>query len=119
MNEEKFYDQAIDSDIKRYEDIRKLTTVQDEGYITGCLLDYAYIKNNYRLIAADLSRQKELDADPKAIQQVEFVGQLKKLDREDNVTDATGNDQSMLVLTILEKKKKTRLKLSQGSVTVL
>ena len=35
-------------------------------------------KNHYRLIAVDLSRQKELDADPKAIQQIEFVGQLKK-----------------------------------------
>ena len=36
-----------------------------------------YIKNNYRLIAVDLSRQKELDADPKAIEQIEFVGKLK------------------------------------------
>ena len=38
------------------------------------MLDYDYIKNHYRLIAVDLSRQKELDADPKAIQQIEFVG---------------------------------------------
>ena len=36
-----------------------------------------YIKNIYRLIAVDLSRQKELDADPKAIEQIEFVGKLK------------------------------------------
>ena len=36
-----------------------------------------YIKNNYRLIAVDLSRQKELDVDPKAIEQIEFVGKLK------------------------------------------
>ena len=49
---------------------------QGEDYTTGCLLDYEYIKNHYRLI--DLSRQKELDAYPKAIQQIEFVGQLKK-----------------------------------------
>ena len=47
-----------------------------------CLLqinssDYDYIKNHYRLIAVDLSRQKELDADPKAIEQIEFVRQLK------------------------------------------
>ena len=66
---------AIDSDIKRYEEIRKITTVQDEDYTTECLLDYEFIKNYYRLIAVDLSRQKELDADPKAIQQIEFVGQ--------------------------------------------
>ena len=53
------------------------------------------------LIAVDLSRQKELDADPKAIQQTKYVGQLKKLDDDGNATDA-GNDQSVVVLTILE-----------------
>ena len=56
-----FYDQPINSDMKRYEEIRKLTTELGEDYTTGCLLDYNYIKNNYRLIAIDLSRQKELD----------------------------------------------------------
>ena len=76
------------------------------------MLDYEYIKNHYRLIAVDLSRQKELDADSKAIQQIEFVGQLKKLNADNN------NDESMSVLTILEKIKETRSKLSQGSVTV-
>ena len=49
-----FYDQTIDSDVKRYEEIRKLTTGQGEDYATGCLLDYDYIKNHYRLIAVDL-----------------------------------------------------------------
>ena len=67
INGKSFYDQPTDSDIKRYEEIRKLTTRQDEDYTTGCLLDYDYIKHLYRLIAADLSRQKELDADPKVI----------------------------------------------------
>ena len=60
-------------------------------------------KNHYRVIAVDFSKQKEVDADPKAIQKIEFVGQLKKLDGKHNATDA-GNDQSMFVLTILEKK---------------
>ena len=46
-------DQPIDSDIKRYEEIRKLTTRQGEDYTTGCLLDYECIKIHYRLIAAD------------------------------------------------------------------
>ena len=82
------------------------------------MLDYDYIKNHYRLIAIDLRRQKELDADPKAIQQIEFVGQLKELDAEDNTTDAD-NDQYMFVLTILEKIKEARLKFSQRGVTVL
>ena len=56
INEKNFYDQPIDSDIYRYEEIRKLTTGNVEDYTTGCLLDYEYIKNNYRLIAIDLSR---------------------------------------------------------------
>ena len=68
INRENFYDQPIDSDIKRYKEIRKLTTQQGGYYTTGCLLNYDFIKNNYRLIAVDLSRQKELDADPKAMQ---------------------------------------------------
>ena len=62
------------------------------------MLDYDYIKNHYRFIAADLSRQKELDADPKVIQQIQFSGQLKKLDTNDN-------DQSMFVLRILENQR--------------
>ena len=72
-----FHSQAIDSDIKRYKEIRKLTTRPGDDYTTGCLLDYGYIKNHYRIMAADLSRQKELDVDPKAIQQMKFVGELK------------------------------------------
>ena len=61
----------------------------------------------YRLIAIDLSRQKELDVDRKSIQQIEFVGQLKKLDDDGNDTDVD-NDQSMFVLKIPEKNFKKR-----------
>ena len=74
INGKILYDQPIDSDIKRYEEIRKLTTGQSENYTTGCLLHYDFIKNHYRFIAVDLSRQKELNADPKTMQQVEFIG---------------------------------------------
>ena len=45
-----------------------------DDYTTGCLLDYAYFKDNYRLIAVDLSKQKDLDVDPRAIQQIVFQG---------------------------------------------
>ena len=51
--------QPTDSDIKKYKEIRKLTIGQREDYTTGCLLDYEYIKNNYKLIAVHMSRQKE------------------------------------------------------------
>ena len=73
-------------------------------------------------MAVDLSLQKELDTDSKAIQQIEFVGQSKDLDDNDNAVDVEGR-QSMFVLMILEKitikRKEPRLKFSQGSVTVL
>ena len=118
INGKNFYDKAIDSDIKWYEKIRKLTRGRGEDYAIGCLLGYDYIKNHYRLIAVDLSRQKNLDTDPKAIHQIEFVGQLKNLGDNGNDKDV-GNDQSMFVLTILENIKDTWLKFSLGSVTVL
>ena len=74
INGMNFSNQSVDSNIKQCEEIRKLTTGQDEDYTTVCLLDYDYIKNYYRLIAVDLSKQKDLDADPKAIYKVEFTG---------------------------------------------
>ena len=86
---------------------------------TGCLLDYDYIKNHYRLIGIDLIREKQLDTGPKAIQQIEFVVQLKIIDADNNATDEEGNDQSIFILTILEKIEEARSKFSQGSVTVL
>ena len=51
INQKNFFNQAINSDIKRYEEIRKLTTGQGEGYTNGCFLDYKYTTNHYRLIA--------------------------------------------------------------------
>ena len=71
-------------------------------------------KNHYRLIAVDLSRQKELDADPKAIQEIQFVDQLKNVDG----TNPDGT-QNMFVLTVLEKIKEAILTFSQGSITEL
>ena len=94
INVKNFYDQASDSNIKQYDEIRKLTTGQGEDYTTGCLLDYDYIKNRYKLTAVDLNRLKALDANPKAIHLIKFVGQLKKLDGNYNPEDA-GNDQSI------------------------
>ena len=74
------------------------------------MLDYENIKNHSRLLAVDLSKKNELvDADTKAIQHLEFVRQLKKLDANDNANDA-GNDKSMFVLTILQKLKEARLR---------
>ena len=67
-----FYDQPINDIIKQYDEVRKVSTGYGDDYTTGCLLDYAYFKDNYRLIAVDLSKQKALDADPRTIQQIVF-----------------------------------------------
>ena len=72
-----FYDQPINSLIRQYDEIRKIATGQGDYYTTGCLLDYQYFKDHYSLIAIDLSRQKELDTDSRAIQQIEFYVMLK------------------------------------------
>ena len=66
-----FYDQ-----IRKYDEIRKIATGKGDDYTTGCLLDQ-YFKDHYQLIAVNLSKQKELDADPRAIQQIEFYGKLE------------------------------------------
>ena len=73
INGKNFYDQPIDSDIKRYIEIRKATTGLGEDSTVGYLLDYEYIRNHFTLKAVDLNRQKELNPDSKAIQQIEFV----------------------------------------------
>ena len=70
------------------------------------------MKNHYKLIAVDLSGQKELDTDTKAIQQIEFVQKLK------NIHGVNANG-ATLALVILGKIKETRLNISQGSVEVL
>ena len=62
-----FFDQPVKNNKVTYENIRKIATGQGDDYITGCLLDYNYFKNYYKMIAADLSRQRALDTDPKAI----------------------------------------------------
>ena len=64
------FDQPINCMSKTYENIRKIATGKGDDYTTGCLLDYLYSKENYKMIAIDLSRQNELDADPRAIQQI-------------------------------------------------
>ena len=61
-----FYDQPINDSIKQYNKIRKISTGQGDDYTTGCLLDFAYFEKDYRLIAADLSKQKALDANSRA-----------------------------------------------------
>ena len=71
------YDQQINDTIKQYDEVKKVSTGYGDDYTTGCLLDYGYFKDNYRLIAVDLSKQKALDADLRVIQQIVFQGIVK------------------------------------------
>ena len=106
INGNNFYDQASHSDIKWYEEIRKLTAGKSEDYTTGCFLDYDYIKSHYRLIAFDLSRQKRLDADPKTIQQTEFFEQSK------NIHDINGDGtQNIVIFNSFWKHQRNEIKI--------
>ena len=67
---------------KTYENIRRIATGQGDDCTTRCLLDYLYLKKNYKIIAIDLSKQQALDADPRAIQQINFTANL---DRAENI----------------------------------
>ena len=67
-----FYNQPINDLAKQYDEIRKTATGQGDDYTTGCLLNYQYFKCHYNLITDDLSKQKKLDDDSTAIQQIEF-----------------------------------------------
>ena len=72
-----FYDQPISDQIKKYDEIRKIATGKGDNYTTGCLLQYQYFRNHYQLICCNLSQQKELDADEKSNQQIEFYGKIE------------------------------------------
>ena len=71
-------------------------------------MDYVYFKDNCRLIAVDLSKQKALDADPRAIQQIVFQG----------VVGGDNNTKTRLY-TILEQSKETILEFAKGTAKVL
>ena len=75
--EKTFFDQPVKHDIRKYDNMRKVSTSQGDDYTAGCLLDYNYFEEHYKMIAIDLSKQQELDSGPKAIQQTNFTGNLE------------------------------------------
>ena len=98
-----FYNNPIDGDIEKYRELKKVMIGKGEDYTTGSLLDYNYFKKHYKLVAVDLSKQKELDADPRAIQQIEFKYMLG--------TNST-------IYWVHEKSKETILEFYKGTVKV-
>ena len=73
-----FFNQPVKNDKVRYENIRKTATGRGDDFTTGCLLDYIYYKKYYKMIAVDLSKQQGVDADSKAIQQINFTANLDR-----------------------------------------
>ena len=71
------FDQPIKNDKITYDNNWKIATGQEDDCTTGCLLDYLYFKENYKLIAIDLSKQKQLDSDSKEIQKIDFADNLE------------------------------------------
>ena len=94
-----FYDNPIESDIEKYREM----IGKGEDYTTRSLLDFNYFDKHYKLVAADLSKQKELDADPRAIQQIEFKYMI---------------GMSSTIYWVLEKSKETILEFYKGTVKV-
>ena len=97
-----FYDNPIEIDIEKYRELKKVMIGKGEDYTTGSLLDFNYFEK-HKLVAVDLYKQKELDANPRAIQQIEFKYMLG--------TDST-------IYWVLEKSKETILEFYKGTVKV-
>ena len=100
---------SVNDSIKQYNEIRKISTGQGDDYTTGCLLDFVYFEKNYRFIAADLSKQKVLDTDSGAIQQIIVTG---------NITAAEENTR-VVIYYIIEQSKETMLEFANRTTKVL
>ena len=99
IDKKNYFEQSVKSNMRTSDNIRKIKRGQREDYTTGCLLDYNYFKKHYAKMTIDLNKQQALDADTKAIKQINFTGNL---DRDGNTT----------MLFIIEETKKTILEFS-------
>ena len=104
IDERNIYEKSINDLIKQYDEIRKSATGQGDDYTTGCRLDYQYFKDHYQLITAYLSKKKELDADSRVIQQIEFYGMVNTKSK---------------VCTVLVKSENAMLQFDKGKTKVL
>ena len=104
IDERNFFDQLVINNLRTYDNIQKIATGQGDDCKTGCLLDYPYFQNYYKMI--DLSKQETLDADPKAMRQINFTANL----------DWPG---ITTMFFIIVEEKETFLDFSQETVKVL
>ena len=103
IDRKNFFDQPVKIHMRTYDNIQKIATGQGDDYATGCLLDYNYFKKYYNMLATDLKKQQALDADPKAIQQINFTGNLEW-------------EEGATMFFIIEEAKETILDFSLGPV---
>ena len=106
IDSKNLFDQPINSDLKTYENIRKISTGQGDEQTNGCLLDYSYFKDHYEMFPIDLSKEQTFNPDPRAFQQISFKANL---DRTENTT----------MFFITEEAKETVFEFSQETAKVL
>ena len=106
IDRENLFDQPARNDLITYDNSRKIAPGKGNDYITAGLIDCNYFKNYYQMIAIDLSKQQVVDFDPKAMQQINFTGNL---DQEEGGT----------IFFFVEEGKETILDFSQGDLKVL
>ena len=96
-----FFDLPVKNEEEAYENVMDMSNNND--YTTGNLLDFAYFKENYKLIATDLSKQTKL----KDSQQINFIEKLEN------------QDHGATMFFIIEKSEETTFNFSQNSVTII
>ena len=101
IDRQNFFYQAVKNNLRTYDSIRKNAIGKGDDCTTGYLLDYNYFEKYYKMIAINLNKQQALGADPKAIQQSDFTGNLEN---------------NALIFFIIEEAKETVLVFSQGTV---
>ena len=105
MDDRNFLDQPVKYE-RTYDNIRKIATVQGDYYTTGCLLDYSYFRENFKMILIDLSKQLTRKVDLKAMQQINFTGNLEKA-------------WNTTVFFFIEEVKETIVDFSKGTLKIL
>ena len=100
------FDQPVKNNLRTYDSIWKIATGQGGNYTTGCLLDYNYFKNYYKMTAIDLTKLQALNVDPKTIQQFSFTGNINRTE-------------GATMFFITEEAKETVLDFSQRTMRVL
>ena len=88
IDRKRFFDLPIKNEEEAY---KKIIDMSNNDYTTGNLLDFAYYKKNYRLIAIDLSKKTKIK-DP---QQINFIGKIE------------GQDNGVTMFFIIERSEET------------